>query len=382
MTGSGKTNWAINLMKRNPNKNFLYITPYIKEDERVKKEIKHVYIPQDDDTAKLPRVKTALKNHKSVASTHALFKLFDDECISLIIDGNYTLILDEVIEVLNQIPINQADIDIIMSSGAAIVDKDYRMIWTDKYKDLSENGYGWLENMIKLNKVINIDNAALMWIFPPEIFEAFKDVYILTYMFEANIMSNYLKMYNISYQKKTIRNKELVDYQTPNLSKYKDLITIYDGKLNNNLYIKDTTFSLTWYKDADQVYLDRMKNNIYNWFNNIARSKSHYNMWTVYKDFKSQLQGKGYTKGFVSAGCRATNNYHYKSVLAYCINRFHQPYIKTYFSHMGVPVDEKLYALSDMIQWVWRSQIRDDKPISIYVPSSRMRELFNNWLTS
>ena len=51
-------------------------------------------------------------------------------------------------------------------------------------------------------------------------------------------------------------------------------------------------------------------------------------------------------------------------------------------SVFGVEVREDMYALSEMIQWVWRSAIRDGKDIWIYIPSRRMRELFQNWLDS
>jgi hypothetical protein len=43
-------------------------------------------------------------------------------------------------------------------------------------------------------------------------------------------------------------------------------------------------------------------------------------------------------------------------------------------------VDGDMYALSSLIQWVWRSAIRDGKPIILYVPSSRMRGLLIKWL--
>ena len=33
-----------------------------------------------------------------------------------------------------------------------------------------------------------------------------------------------------------------------------------------------------------------------------------------------------------------------------------------------------------MIQWIFRSQIRQYKPINIYIPSERMRELLIDWL--
>ena len=43
-------------------------------------------------------------------------------------------------------------------------------------------------------------------------------------------------------------------------------------------------------------------------------------------------------------------------------------------------MEENEYALGEMIQWIWRSAIRDGKEIWIYVPSRRMRELLKQWL--
>ena len=42
--------------------------------------------------------------------------------------------------------------------------------------------------------------------------------------------------------------------------------------------------------------------------------------------------------------------------------------------------DEDMCSLSALLQWMWRSQIRNGKPIDIYIPSERMRELLNNWI--
>lgn len=33
-----------------------------------------------------------------------------------------------------------------------------------------------------------------------------------------------------------------------------------------------------------------------------------------------------------------------------------------------------------MIQWVWLSQIRSYDPITLFIPSERMRSLFDQWL--
>lgn len=37
------------------------------------------------------------------------------------------------------------------------------------------------------------------------------------------------------------------------------------------------------------------------------------------------------------------------------------------------------YALSEMIQWIFRSRIRNNESINIYIPSSRMRNLLQNF---
>ena len=66
--------------------------------------------------------------------------------------------------------------------------------------------------------------------------------------------------------------------------------------------------------------------------------------------------------------------------VAYLINVFYNPLIKSYFESMGVPIYEDLYALSQMAQWMWRSRIREGEPIHVFVPSERMRGLLKRWL--
>ena len=43
-------------------------------------------------------------------------------------------------------------------------------------------------------------------------------------------------------------------------------------------------------------------------------------------------------------------------------------------------MDQTLYALSEMVQFIWRSRIREGKEIVLYIPSKRMRELLKEWL--
>ena len=43
-------------------------------------------------------------------------------------------------------------------------------------------------------------------------------------------------------------------------------------------------------------------------------------------------------------------------------------------------MEEDAYALSELIQWIFRSAIRDGKEIWLYIPSKRMRNLLIDWI--
>ena len=122
-------------------------------------------------------------------------------------------------------------------------------------------------------------------------------------------------------------------------------------------------------------------------------------MWTTFKTSRNSLKGPGYTKAvthekgkkyteeeiqqaecFVSLNARATNMFANRYNLAYMVNRFLQPYYKKFFAARNISIDEETYALSEMIQWIWRSRIRNGEPINLYVPSKRMRDLLIAWL--
>ena len=77
---------------------------------------------------------------------------------------------------------------------------------------------------------------------------------------------------------------------------------------------------------------------------------------------------------------RATNKWSDRVYLIYVVNRFMPPPLVHYFRSIGIAVDQDAWALSEMIQWIWRSAIRKGEEIWIYVPSSRMRKLLQNWI--
>ena len=79
---------------------------------------------------------------------------------------------------------------------------------------------------------------------------------------------------------------------------------------------------------------------------------------------------------------KATDKLKHKQALAYLVDRHQSPVVAGYFEDMNVPIREILFALTELIQWIWRSRIRkgEPEPIQLYLPSARMRTILTNWI--
>lgn len=317
-------------------------------------------------------------------STHSLFAMIDENTLKYLKEYNYTLILDEVFNVVEEIKITKSDREILLRDKVD-VSEDGKLTWIDKnYKGILFR----YKNAIEKGDCYIYDNCFMLWTFPVSIMKALKHTYILTYMFTGQIQRYYYDMNNVEYEYKSvnkINNKyEIVDYNKhEDLSHIKDLINICDDSKLNKIGEDKYALSKSWYMKQDENKgdgFDVLKNNMYNYFRHKVKGKGQDNMFTCFKDFKNQCKGKGYSKGFVSCNARATNEYRHKKNLAYVVNIFNNPMILKFFRSKDVEVDENTFALSELIQWMFRSQLRDGKEINIYIPSKRMRILLENWL--
>ncbi|UVF19470.1 hypothetical protein HPT29_024125 [Microvirga terrae] len=205
-------------------------------------------------------------------------------------------------------------------------------------------------------------------------------------------MSAYLRAESLDFEMMTLRAGQLVSWEdhsdeTEIKDRLRKLITVYEGPANDRGKPKgrENPMSSGWYdkllKD-DPDRLERIKKSAEHWFKITAQTPANDNAWTAYSKVRKTLKGARYAKGWIPNNAKATNDYRHKKSLAYLCNLFHNPMIKGYFEDRGIAVYEELHALSEMIQWIWRSQIRDDLPIKVFIPSERMRSLFIKWLNT
>ena len=385
--GRGKTTYAINYINERPSDNFVYITPFLKEVERVIEQTKfngadkRFVQPANLGNGKMDSLINLFHNNRDIVSTHSLFSKCSQSVADNIRIGHYTLILDEVMSVVEVLNLKKSDIPTMLDAELVRIDeKTNKLIWL---KSDYDGAYNEIKERCENNNIYVVSGVAIVWTFPVEIFEAFDNVIICTYMFDCQLQKYYYDMYNVAYTKKSIVNGELVDYieQKDSLDK----LHILDNNKINHVGDGKYDLSKSWYENHKKN-LKVLQNNIYNYVRHLApilagtKIKSKDVIWTTFKDYQTKLKGKGYANSFIPCNSRATNEYMNSFVVVYPINIFVNPIVKQFFTNNGVEINEDGYALSELIQFIYRSRIRQNQHIYCYIPSVRMRSLLYNYM--
>lgn len=388
--GAGKTSSAINYINNSYDGcRFLFITPYKTEVARIKESCakKNFKEPKEMGT-KLKGLKYLINNGENIVSTHALFHRFDSEVIDMCRARNYTLIMDEVTDVIEKYDISKEDFKILTQNFVDIDEATGLLKWKkpndDYYGKFSEE-----KRLCELNCLALYGDSVMMWLFPIEAFNAFRNIYILTYKFKSQIQRYYYDYYKLPYKYIFVAGSNIDDYRFTDNEDEKQIIHydlrnsihILDDEKMNQIGDREFDLSKSWYiRNRGNAAMKKLKNNIENFFRNKRKTKTKDNLWTTFADFKSELTSKGYGRAFVSVNMRASNEYRDRTSIVYPVNRYLNTGVKNFFLQHNVDVDEDGFALSEMVQFIWRSAIRDGKEIWIYIPSIRMRNLLISWI--
>ena len=396
--GSSKTTYFMNYMKENQGgKRFIYITPFLDEIKRVQNEVPYLRTPKAINGKKLEHFKKIIMEGDSVATTHSLLSKFDLQTQEAIEIGEYELILDEVADVVHPFTFDSLSDKKTFFEDLGYIDDEGYLCW-DKEKNPIEKYTGRYYDIMILcenRNLVTVKGDIFLWELPINIFKKFSKVFILTYLFKGSYQKSYFDMYDIDYDYKTMENGKLINYKeasTEDKKQWKDLINILDNEKLNKIGEAEYSLSATWFKKSvkasgkQTVFQKTLKNNMENFFVNIVKGKSKENMWSVFKNYQNRLKGIGYTKGFVNYNSRATNEYRHKKNLAYIVNLYPHYAMTVYFRDKGITIDSDEYALSILLQWIWRSRVRsyqapsEEREINLYIPSLRMRTLLIDWL--
>ena len=356
---------------------------------------RHFYHPEKRGTSKVEHISRLVQEGKDIVTTHEALKLFTPDTIANIKDAGYNLVIDESLEVIKQHPLRLARRKMLLESKAVYTDDNQVLRWNpeysmeDKYDHEDESGWSWEQRVKALcdnGSLILVEDETgknrdiFMWEYPSDFLKAFDTVYVMTYMFEGSVLQKYLKYHSLPY---TIEYGILRPLDT-------SLITIIDNPNLNRIGERVNAFSVSDQKkkvgQKDSVHVKTTINNLENYFKNktYMKSKGNQRLWTCLQEAKTTYSGRGYSKRHLPFNTKAINDYRDTCHLAYIFNVYMQPEPYKYLANRGEEYapSEEVFALSEMLQWIYRSRVRDNLPVTIYVPSIRMRELLVDWLYS
>lgn len=393
--GSGKTQAAITYMNERPLDKFVYITPYLEEAHRIKESCPQLGFVEPN--TKLPQYEHRKKEHtralikagENVATTHQAFTMYDDDMLKEIQNNSYTLIVDEELGMLKSKRYHTDDIELAIQAGIIgrdrkgalyVKNEEYQGSWAKDLIDDVKRHHSFISSRGDFTEF-------LYWELPVELVTAFKDVYILTYLFEGQSLQNLLKLHSIGYchiyvafENGIHRFADNLCYIPDYVARLPNMIDVLDDERLNEIGDKRASLSNNWYKQ-NQTEVEQMKRNLQYYFRTYCRGKpSQDALWASFKSSRSSLVGHGMSRNFLVFNERATNKYKRRTCLAYPVNIYLPSVQRSFYRTNNIQYSEDAYALSTMLQWIWRSAIRDGNPIQLYIPSRRMRTLLQNWI--
>ena len=410
--GSNKTNRVLDWIDSNPNERYLYISPLLSEVDntsRLATNLKHVsfeFPSTDEYDTKTDDLLSKLEIGANISCTHSLYLSMTEKHLDLIEKYGYIVIIDEevgVIDAFRKYSID--DLAYLSANGDIEISDDDGMIsWVGA--ELGKKAkYKQFYNLCKAKAVYATRRSDTMLVtqMPVELFTRAKRVIIMTYMFKGNVLDNFLKL-------KKVEVVPFTEVQPTQIDK-KEIRGLIDLKPLDRKLLK-LSMSVYGYDKMDKKGFDLISNYIRSTGLSVG-AKAKDTMYTCPKDvspvemksgkrvaprgfltYKTDLldddgnvlldtKGKPKTQDnfcWLHSGCRATNKYSYKWYLAHCYDRHPNLSVETYLYEYGSPIDKNVFALSEMLQWIWRSRIRNGEPIVLAIPNMRMHNLFLDWL--
>lgn len=394
MMGSSKTTEIIKWMDSNPSKRYIFVSPLLSEvaeGGRVHDNLNHVTleIPTSDVKTKSEHLLSMIKDGVNIACTHSLYLGMNDRHFYELSLKGYTIIIDEEVNVINGFgKYSKSDLLwLIERQEIEVSDLDGMVTWIGDRDNIDpKHRYYDMMQYCDAKALYSTRRSDVMMVsqLPIKLFEVAKEVIILTYMFEGNILDSFLKLKNFDVQRFTE-----IECKQPSKASLRELLTIIPPNSKTNKY----SLSSTWWEGANKKQVNDVANFIRT--NSIQEGlKGDDILWTVPKDRAIQAKGKAKTlvkpRGFITgknhpncylaATVRATNEYHYKKGMFHCYNRFPLQAVSSYLQDYGFDIDPKVFATSEMLQWLWRGCIRKGEPMVVGIASKRMYNYFVEWL--
>ncbi len=410
--GTGKTTEMINDLEAT--KRYLIVTPLLSECERIVKEA-HVAVMQPEILKDDPEIGSKkahlielLETGHNVVTTHAMFNnLADVARIGLLDD--YEIIIDEVMSVVDDgYRVKKTTWEeLYVKAGYVNIDPETGLItptelWVDNFEDVDDALRTDLYHAARTGRLYHLSDGINLAVMPEDLLKSGKSLRVYTYKAEGSIMYAYLKRIGLD----PVLNKGSPQIERKFVRKARELITIKDIHALKGISLTYNSQTKTNSKKLDKVVpkaLRSLKRRALSsvelsrvlitcpkvkWFRNGKTPKEDRegNLLSPFEPGPYALGSRMITKGLNGRGAtwvpnttRGTNDYNHCTHAIYLYDQNLNPSILNWFGGHKVISNEE-YALTELIQWLWRTRVRKGEPVTVYLPSKRMRKLLADWL--
>jgi hypothetical protein len=405
--GVGKSHFMLNEIAKKPDEKWIWVTPYLDEagcDDsgilgRVRESLPNMNFRTPSAKVlidgsignKSKHLIKLLEEGANISMTHNLFTNISKEALEAFKLHKYNLVIDEVIEkveVFDSGAQRFSDIRQLMDWGHIIRNPDGRLDWIAQPLSVFKEEY----ELCQQGLLYLFNDRLLIKRHHSHLYELAKSVTVMTYRFEHSVMrvwadANGLKWTRVvpTLRASTKQRKQQI----------RGLVEVVTKENQDMIKLKENgaTFSSSWFSDRasadDLKTMKKFADALYTrWY--VAKKEVPSIMYTVFKDYKKDVCGKGAKNklsladsGFVVKNAKASNAFvDYDHMIYWCNVYLHvsvNHYLKSIVGKSKW-LNEDEYALSEFIQWFFRSAIRENKPVKIYIASDRMRDMFLKWL--
>jgi len=213
---------------------------------------------------------------------------------------------------------------------------------------------------------------------------------IMTYLFKGNFMDAYFNSHGIQYNTKQIDPEEAgkIKARARELIEFVPMTTNMKGICNK--YKRSKPFSKGFIKRMTP----KERKSFCNGIRNIVYKREKHDldkvMITCFKEFmkaennrklKVKMMPRSMDTCLVPMNARGSNQWADRDFVIHMVDHYPEPSLDKYLhAKSNGSYNPDIYALSMLVQYVYRSAIRDRKRIKLLICSHRMEKLFKNWL--
>lgn len=388
--GTGKTTELMASFEQN--KKYLVIVPFLSEVDRIIGGVSklipfHTPTVSTSTPTKLESLRDLATRGVNIVATHALYKSLETVVDSGLL-ADYHLIVDEVPTVCSLVYTlaERSAADIYIGNNYIEVDQNSVVTTTAKWAKDNESLKDTLSHSLfrKINNkcLFLVEGRHFLEAMPKKLLLIGKSTKFYTYKAEGSLLCKYLEKLQIPYSIESSKQEE-IEF----VNRARALIEIVD--ISKGLEAIPFSYSKQISGLSDASYVKRVQNQLKNLKQReLAGVPSDEIMLTCTKDAWSKKSANG---GFITNSrmskvqwvanqTRGTNQYSHCSNAIYLYSQNVNP---LFCRWLGITNDSRFkdkYALTELIQWVYRSRVRRGQPIKLFIPCLRMRSLFKAWL--